>query len=99
MLVQPSVSDLSPFDIGSDSRTNLFEEGRNDENIGQTQSVEELLQMLIRPITRARAKKFQEALNGIMKKNSFGPTQHYNKSLGQVKPFEELEPTKNSKRS
>ena len=69
MLVQPSVSDLSPFDVGSDSRTNLFEEGGNNENIGQIQSVEELLQILVRPITRARAKKFQEALNGLMKKN------------------------------
>ena len=25
-----NVSDLSPFDVGSDSRTNLFEEGEND---------------------------------------------------------------------
>ena len=28
-----NVSDLSPFDVGSDSRTNLFEERGNDENI------------------------------------------------------------------
>ena len=25
-----NISDLSPFDVGSDSRTNLFEEGEND---------------------------------------------------------------------
>ena len=30
-------------------------------------SAEEPLQMSIRPITRVRAKKFQEALNGLMK--------------------------------
>ena len=37
-----------------------------DENIGQTQSAEEPHRMLVGPITRARAKKFQEALNGLM---------------------------------
>ena len=29
-----NVFDLSPFGVGFDSRTNLFEEGGNDENIG-----------------------------------------------------------------
>ena len=61
------MSYLSPFDVGSDLRTNLFEEEGNDENIGQTQSTEEPLQRPVGPITRARAKKFQEALNGLMK--------------------------------
>ena len=46
---------------------NLFEEGGNDENIGHTQSAEEPVQMSVGPITRARAKKFQKALNGLMK--------------------------------
>ena len=27
-----NVSDLSPFDVGNDSRTNPFEERKNDEN-------------------------------------------------------------------
>ena len=35
--------------------------------IGQTQSAEEPLQISVGPITRARAKKFQEAQNGLMK--------------------------------
>ena len=38
-----------------------------DENIGQTQSAEEPLQIPVGPITRTRPKKFQEALNGLMK--------------------------------
>ena len=29
-----NVFDLSPFGVGFDARTNLFEEGGNDENIG-----------------------------------------------------------------
>ena len=45
-------------------RTNLFEEGGNDEN----QSIKDPLQMLIRPITRARAKKLQGTFNGLVKK-------------------------------
>ena len=56
--------DLSPYDVSFDSRTNIFKEEGNDENIGKTQSAEEPLQ---KPITRAWAKTFQEALNGIMK--------------------------------
>ena len=63
-----NVSNLSPFDVSSDLRMNLFKEVGNDKNIGQTQSAEEPLQMPVGPITRARAKKFQETLNGLMKK-------------------------------
>ena len=46
---------------------NTFLVFKCDENIGQTQSAEEPLQMSVGPITSARAKKFQEALNGLMK--------------------------------
>ena len=62
-----NVSDLSHFEVVSDSRTNLFEEGRNDENVGQNQSTKDLLQIPIGSITRARAKKLQETLNGLVK--------------------------------
>ena len=48
-------------------RTNLFEEGRNDENVGQNQSTKDPLQIRIGSITRARAKKLQETLNGLVK--------------------------------
>ena len=46
-----NVSYLSLFYVGSYLRTNLFEEGGNDEQ---------------GPIIRARAKKLQEALNGLV---------------------------------
>ncbi|KAH9744213.1 Endonuclease [Citrus sinensis] len=46
-----NVSDLSPFDVGEDSRTNPFEERGNGG-----------------PITRARAKKMQAPLNGLIEK-------------------------------
>ena len=39
----------------------------SDENVGHNQSTKDLLQMPIQPITRARPKKLQEALNGLVK--------------------------------
>ena len=38
-----NMSDLSPFYVGFDSKKKNFEEGRNDENIGKTQSAIEPL--------------------------------------------------------
>ena len=46
--------DLSPFDVGDNSRTNSFEEGGNDEN---QQALKDPLHVLVGPITRARSKK------------------------------------------
>ena len=45
-----NVSDLSPFDVGDDLRTNHFEERGNDEN---QQALKDPLHVPIRPITRA----------------------------------------------
>ena len=58
-----NVSNLSPFDVGDDSRTNPFEERRNDEN---QQVLKDPLHVPIGPITRARSKKIKEALNGLI---------------------------------
>ncbi|KAH9744149.1 hypothetical protein KPL70_003565 [Citrus sinensis] len=65
-----NVSDLSPFDVGEDSRTNHFEESGNDENHqGNTiKTSSDPLHIHGGPITRARAKKMQAALNGLIKK-------------------------------
>ncbi|KAH9686162.1 Endonuclease [Citrus sinensis] len=65
-----NVSDLSPFDVGEDSRTNPFEERGNDENHqGNTiKSSNDPLHIHGGPITRARAKKMQAALNGLIEK-------------------------------
>ena len=68
----------------------------SDENIDQTQSVEESLQMSVGPIIRARAKKFQEALNGLMKEfiwanptlqEEFGSSQ----AFGEIKANKEVQ--------
>ena len=58
-----NVSDLSPFDVGDDSRTNPFEERGNDDN---QQAFKDPLHVPIGPITRARSKKIKEALNGLI---------------------------------
>jgi hypothetical protein len=56
-----NVSNLSRFDVGDDSRTNLFEERGNVEN--QQASLKESLHV---PVTRARSKMIKEALSGLI---------------------------------
>ncbi|KAH9782171.1 ADP-ribosyl cyclase/cyclic ADP-ribose hydrolase [Citrus sinensis] len=64
-----NVSDLSPFDVGEDSRTNPFEERGNDENHqGTIKTSSDPLHIHGGPITRARAKNMQAALNGLIEK-------------------------------
>ena len=58
-----NVSDVSPFDVGDDSRTNPFEERGNDENL---QAFKDPLHVPLGPITRARSKKIKVALNGLI---------------------------------
>uniref|UniRef100_A0A2N9F337 Reverse transcriptase RNase H-like domain-containing protein n=1 Tax=Fagus sylvatica TaxID=28930 RepID=A0A2N9F337_FAGSY len=59
-----NVSDLSPFDVGEDSRSNPFEERGNDGNQGGP-SLKDPLQVPDGPITRSRAKKIKEAMQGL----------------------------------
>jgi hypothetical protein len=59
-----NVSDLFPFDVGDDSRMNLFEERGNDEN--QQASLKDQLHVPVGPITRARSKMIKEALSGLI---------------------------------
>ena len=65
-----NVSDLSPFDVGEDLRTNPFEERGNDKNHqGNTiKASSDHFHIHGSPITRARAKKKQAALNGLVEK-------------------------------
>uniref|UniRef100_A0A2N9HQM2 Integrase catalytic domain-containing protein n=1 Tax=Fagus sylvatica TaxID=28930 RepID=A0A2N9HQM2_FAGSY len=60
-----NVSDLSPFDVGEDSRSNPFEERGNDGNQGGP-SLKDPLQVPDGPITRSRAKKIKEAMQGLV---------------------------------
>ena len=57
-----SVSDLSLFDVGDDSRSNPFEEQGND----VIQPSKDPLEVPIGPVTRLRAKKLKEAFNGLL---------------------------------
>ena len=63
-----NIFDLSPFDVGKGSRTNSFEERGNDKNHqGNTIKVSsEYIHGV--PIIRARAKKMQATLNGLIEK-------------------------------
>uniref|UniRef100_A0A2N9J0J0 RNA-directed DNA polymerase n=1 Tax=Fagus sylvatica TaxID=28930 RepID=A0A2N9J0J0_FAGSY len=60
-----NVSDLSPFDVGDDSWSNPFEERGNDGNQGGP-SLKDPLQVPDGPITRSRAKKIKEAMQGLV---------------------------------
>ena len=61
-----NVTDLSLFDAGhgSDSRTNPFEEGGNDRD--PTSIPKDSLHGIGGPMTRAKTKKMQQALQGLI---------------------------------
>jgi hypothetical protein len=61
-------SDLTLFDVGDDSRSNPFEERGDDEDQPNTKRnhANDPLEVPIGPITRARATKVKEALNGLI---------------------------------
>uniref|UniRef100_A0A2N9F6J1 Tf2-1-like SH3-like domain-containing protein n=1 Tax=Fagus sylvatica TaxID=28930 RepID=A0A2N9F6J1_FAGSY len=74
-----NVTDLSPFDVGDDLRANPFQEEGNDGDQGTTSK--DLVQVPIGPVTRARAKKFKDVLNGLIQElwaqaNSWRPSEH-----------------------
>jgi len=63
-----NVSDVTRFDVGDDSRSNPFEERRDDADQPNPKRnyANDPLEVPIGPITRARAKKLKEALNGLV---------------------------------
>ena len=68
-----NVSDLSPLNMDADSRTNLFEEGRNDTSPrgknghSNTRGQDGNFNMPMGPITRARAKMLKESFGNLAK--------------------------------
>ena len=79
-----NVSNLSPFDVGDDLRINPLQEEGNDEIKDKTitstwdEAYSDPIQVPVGPVTRARAKKLKEALNGLIQatwaqSNSWGP--------------------------
>jgi hypothetical protein len=72
-----NVSDLSPFDVGDDSRTNPFEERGNDGN--QQASLKDPLHVPVGPIIRARSKMIREAISRLIQEIWAGSkTEHSN---------------------
>lgn len=73
-----NVADLSPYDVGEDSRTNPFEEKGNDANQELEQpsssSTRDPMHIPSEPITRARVKKLKEPLRGLFRR--LGPKKH-----------------------
>ena len=67
-----NVSDLSPFDVGDDLRTNPLQEEGNDRIKDKTitstwdETYSDPIQVPVGPVTRARPKKLKEALNGLI---------------------------------
>ena len=62
-----NVTDLSPFDIGEDLRANPFQEGGNDEDIKAIKT-HGPVQVPAGPVTRARAKRFKEEMNNLVRR-------------------------------
>ena len=60
-----NVTDLSPFGVGDDLRTNPFQEKGNDEGTTNKWNANPI-QVPVGLITRARVKKFKETLNGLI---------------------------------
>ena len=60
-----NVTDLSSFDVGDDLRANPFQEEGNDEGTTNKWNADPI-QVPIALVTRARAKKFKETLNGLI---------------------------------
>ena len=94
-----NVPDLSPFDADIDSRTNPFEEGGNDTNIGETSSEDQELtpepdsegvratpipENYQGPITRARLRRLQETIESIKGTKSDLPARQTLKNLSII---------------
>ena len=61
-----NVTDLSPFDVGDDLRTNPFQDEGNDGSRAKEGSVDPL-EVPLDPMTRDRAKRFKEALHVLIR--------------------------------
>ena len=69
-----NVADLSSFDVGDDLRSNPSQEGENDARPGadyrlKAGTTRDHLSLPEGPVTRLRAKRFKEALNGLIEEH------------------------------
>ena len=67
-----NVTELSPFDVGDDLRTNPFQDKGKDGGMAREWSTD-MLEIPLCPMTRARAKRFKEALNVFEEAHVFNP--------------------------
>ena len=61
-----NVTDLSPFDVGDDLRINPFQEEENNGGMAKEWSVDPL-EIPLGLMTRAKARRFKEALNSLIR--------------------------------
>ncbi|KAL2474908.1 RNA-directed DNA polymerase [Abeliophyllum distichum] len=65
-----NISNLSPFDVGDDSRSNPFEEGGDEASHGPDANhgpaSKDSIHILIVTLTRSRAKKIKEDMQGLV---------------------------------
>ena len=61
-----NVTNLSPFDVGDYLRINPFQEEGNDRGMAREWSADPL-EISLGPLTEARAKRFKEALNVLIR--------------------------------
>ncbi|KAL2490202.1 Uncharacterized protein Adt_25830 [Abeliophyllum distichum] len=62
-----NISDLSPFDVGDDSRTNPFKEGGDDAGHEPDTNHGSVNHGPVGTLTRSRAKKIKEDIQGLVK--------------------------------
>ena len=72
-----NVTDLSPFNVGDNLRTNPFQERGNDGGMAREWSAD-LLEIPFGPMTRSRAKRFKEALNVLIRDAQVEETHVFN---------------------
>jgi len=87
-----NVFDLSPYDAGDDLRSNHFEERGNDRPHGSP-NLKDPLQVPDVPITKSRAKKINEAMQGLVQSTWAEFTNLSSKTLTFKMGLKEEEPT------
>ena len=86
-----NVANLSPFDVGDDSRLNPFEERGNDKSYAVPIEKDPLV-VPDGPITRSRAKKIKEAMAGLVKSTWAELAYSHSKASTFKMGFKEEEP-------
>ncbi|XP_052489814.1 uncharacterized protein LOC128042500 [Gossypium raimondii] len=85
-----NVSDLSPFDADCDLRTNRSEEEENDVSspMNNVELEQEAIKLPIRPIMRARAKQFKDAISAMVERIMENDTKEFKNELNMFNFWE-----------